>query len=653
MYFSWPKFFFALALVMSFIASAKAVSPQTYDEEHLSASDYVSLFHQIDENIYTYNQINDSLFVKSTKEEWVETYLNRARQTYQLGQETQQLVDRLFNGMKRDVQNGRFDSVLHDPNVNLMPNIKDDFLHEEIVQFYYDQLYKSKDKSTLCMESFMYVAYILASVKQVTSVAGDPDAFNQCFHLLVDLMEHYVPGRDVPMTSKTVPVFMNAYNYVITHKEFIKEGLATVEDYNSWNENFVRYLNDTTLTNLVSESRIKVYKSTLAQYDMSMLRNVFLSDTTHLYDQIRDTLLTRQVDYYDQRPALEAKFNISSQRRMIVMRQALGRISVIDALNLSEKICEELSKDLSSELKLSTKLSAMLDCFYFVDISDLSYAEKRAYIKKYCDQIFADLSHIPYSNKMPNMVRTMSYVATYQRIHKYLSTAERKEFLETLLFYSQPFTRAHSETVARLALMIFDGVIEQRPDLLTGMLGYNTVSDVTNDPQRLKDFFTNAARYHDLGKTRMPDIIRNEYRKLTDHEFSIIRRHPEIAIDFLRVDSSLMAFSDIVIGHHKWYNNKGGYPASFNKSESPYSVLIDILTLADCLEAATSRLGRNYRKNKRYDDVLKEFQTDAGTRYNPELVKILETHPTLGNQLRQFCEKGWEDVYYRIFNKAE
>lgn len=653
MYFSWPKFFFALALVMSFIASAKAVSPQTYDEEHLSASDYVSLFHQIDENIYTYNQINDSLFVKSTKEEWVETYLNRARQTYQLGQETQQLVDRLFNGMKRDVQNGRFDSVLHDPNVNLMPNIKDDFLHEEIVQFYYDQLYKSKDNSTLCMESFMYITFNLAAVKQVTSVSGDSAAFDQCFHLLMDLMEHYVPGRDVPKTEKTVLVFMNAYEYIITHKEFIMHGLATVEDYNSWRVAFEGFLNDPTFDRLLPESRKKVYRTTLAQYELAMLRNVYLIDTTHFYDQIRDTLLTRQVDYYDQHPELEAKFNISSQRRMVVMRQALGRISAIEAIKLGESICEGLSADLSSELQLSVKLSTILECVYFVDISDLGYAEKRSYIKKYCNQILSDLAHSPYDNMMPNMVRTMAHVATYPRIHRYLNTAERKEFLETLLFYSQPFTRAHSETVARLALLIFDGVIEQRPDLLTGMLGYQTADEVKHDSQRLKDFFTDAARYHDLGKTRMPDIIRNEYRKLTDHEFSIIRHHSELGLDYLKVDSTLMALSDIVIGHHKWYNNKGGYPASFNKSESPYSVLIDILTLADCLEAATSRLGRNYRKNKHYDDVLKEFQTDAGTRYSPELVKILETHPTLGNQLRQFCEKGWEDVYYRVFNMVE
>ena len=110
-----------------------------------------------------------------------------------------------------------------------------------------------------------------------------------------------------------------------------------------------------------------------------------------------------------------------------------------------------------------------------------------------------------------------------------------------------------------------------------------------------------------------------------------------------------MELHDIVLGHHKWYDGKGGYPEYFDNTQSPYHVLIDILSLADCLEAATSQLGRNYRRNKHYDDVVAEFEAQAGTRYNPELVHILKTQPTLSDELRRICESGWEDVYYRVF----
>ena len=647
-----PRFFIIFTLALSLFVNVKAETPAD-DEKLLTAADYVRLFDIIDKNIEEYNKINEKLFEQVSKEEWVDIYLQRARQTHQLGQVNQQAISQIFNGIKRDTLDNHFESVILDPKVNVTPFIHDDFLCEEILQNYYDRLIECKDKGISHIETFMYVANRLAAYKHLTSVSGDLDALKQSFLLNSDIIEHNVPGRDIPLTRETIGTYLTAYDYILTHKEFITNGFSTIEEFDLMFEAFNKCLNDTAVVNLLSETQYKNYLSTRSQFISSMLRNVYLSDTTHRYDHIRDSLLTQYVDYYDLNPEEEANISTATQRRLVIMRQKLGRISAVQAIKASEEICKNISKDTYTDLQLTTKINTILECVYFVDISDLSNAEKRTYIKKYFDEILSDLSKAQYRNRMPNMVRSMSRAAVYPRIHKYLDTAERKKFLETLLFYSQPFTRAHSETVAIMALSILNAVIEQRPDLLTGMLGYTTAREVENNPQRIIDFFTDAARYHDLGKTRMPDIIRNEYRPLTDHEFSIIRRHPELGLEYLKIDSTLMEMSDIILGHHKWYNNKGGYPASFDRTKTPYAVLIDILTLADCLEAATSRLGRNYRKNKRYDDVLSEFQAYAGTRYNPEIVRILETHPTLGNQLREITEKGWEDVYYRVFKQKE
>lgn len=624
--------------VAFFFTEVLTAMAQNNEKDTIPEFDCQAIFDKLNENNKTYIAINDSLYGSMlAKDEWVNTYLRRARKTYELGQENQLLIDSLKSIIKKKAP-FTIDLSLHD-----------DFIKEEIVQITYDRLKASPEKSLSYVEAFMETARNLAELKMITSMSGDQDAFVQSYQICKDIITNYVPGRDVPISSGTVEQYLQCYNLVLGHKEFIVKGGASIEEYNQLRDQLVGYFNEGVFEGYLIDKTHRLALTIISQFEMSMLRNVYIPDTTHRYDNIRDILMKKNVEYYDSNPNMEQKLDISNKRRLVVMRHKLGRISDIEAIKASEALCKEISKNISSETVLSAKFNNILECVYFVDISDLSFEDKRLYIKKYCDEILSDLANFHYDNKMPNITRTLSNVAVYGRIHKYLNTPESKNFLETLLFYSQPFTLAHSETVTLLAQTILGAVIKKQPSLLTGMLGYETARQVKKDPKRLKKFFTDAARYHDLGKTRMPDIIRNEYRQLTDHEFSIIRKHPEFGLDYLKIDSSLMEFHDIVIGHHKWYNNKGGYPASFDKANSQYSILIDILTLADCLEAATSRLGRNYRKNKHYEDVLKEFQAEAGTRYNPDLVKILESDPKLGKKLNYICEKGWEDIYYRVF----
>lgn len=57
--------------------------------------------------------------------------------------------------------------------------------------------------------------------------------------------------------------------------------------------------------------------------------------------------------------------------------------------------------------------------------------------------------------------------------------------------------------------------------------------------------------------------------------------------------------------------------------KSPWRSFIDLVVICDCLDAATDNLSRNYRKNKTLNDVLPEFVKEAGTRYNPVMVKAI------------------------------
>ena len=61
--------------------------------------------------------------------------------------------------------------------------------------------------------------------------------------------------------------------------------------------------------------------------------------------------------------------------------------------------------------------------------------------------------------------------------------------------------------------------------------------------------------------------------------------------------------------------------------------MIDLITLSDCLDAATDNLGRNYQRAKKVSAVLEEFAAGSGTRYNPDLVHLLLTDAHLNARL--------------------
>ena len=83
--------------------------------------------------------------------------------------------------------------------------------------------------------------------------------------------------------------------------------------------------------------------------------------------------------------------------------------------------------------------------------------------------------------------------------------------------------------------------------------------------------------------------------------------------------------------------------------KSPIYFLIDIVTISDCLEAATDRLGRNYSKTKVYDTLIQEFEKGAGTHYNAELVDLIKEHPDVYAKMKYIVEKAWINNYYDIY----
>lgn len=227
----------------------------------------------------------------------------------------------------------------------------------------------------------------------------------------------------------------------------------------------------------------------------------------------------------------------------------------------------------------------------------------------------------------------LSKLACDESIFRHLPTSMKEQFMSELAVKMQIGTVVHVNMVELLCAAMLDRLLDLCPEQFVGILGCRDVSEVQGSRDEFMQYMAMASRFHDLGKNRMSEIVGNDYRRLTDHEYAIIKKHPELSLEYLNMDPLFDKYKDVALGHHKWYNGQGGYPMSFDNVGSPWRAIIDLLTICDCIDAATDYLGRNYRYAKTLDQVLDEFRRDAGIRYNPVMVDALANDTELRDRI--------------------
>lgn len=132
-----------------------------------------------------------------------------------------------------------------------------------------------------------------------------------------------------------------------------------------------------------------------------------------------------------------------------------------------------------------------------------------------------------------------------------------------------------------------------------------------------------SALLHDYGKLMIPASILNKPGKLDEHEWELIRRHPEIGAMSAPVNPEYVN-RDAILWHHKRFDG-GGYPAGDLRGlEIPIEARIT--SVADVFDAVASN--RAYHENGQGlppGKALDVLNRAAGTALDPTLVALFET----------------------------
>ena len=215
--------------------------------------------------------------------------------------------------------------------------------------------------------------------------------------------------------------------------------------------------------------------------------------------------------------------------------------------------------------------------------------------------------------------------------------------------YANKELYVHTMMVKEISLVILDYILEHDPKYLDGVAGFGW-EYCRDHKQELMELMENCALLHDIGKYYCLDIVNNSSRSLTDDEFEIIKLHPT---NFSKVyhgstNPKVQCIRDCAELHHRWYNGEGGYPLKPHTVNKP---LVNILTVADCIDAATDDIGRPYGKNKSLEQVTAEIVRERDTRYCGYIGELLRKEE-ISRRIRYTIDGRRQDIYFEIYMKT-
>lgn len=190
--------------------------------------------------------------------------------------------------------------------------------------------------------------------------------------------------------------------------------------------------------------------------------------------------------------------------------------------------------------------------------------------------------------------RTAALIEKHRSLQKlYISTVEA---IARAIEAKDPYTEGHSKRVAK-----YCSRIAQKMNVPT-----EDIHDIEI-----------AGLLHDVGKIGISDAILTKPTRLSIEEYESIKEHPLISLKIIEPIQELKRVKEYVKYHHEKWDGTG-YPEGLKGPMIPLGARI--LSIADAFD--TMWIGRQYHAAWDITTVVKEFEKNKGTQFDPEIIDI-------------------------------
>lgn len=620
-------------------------------EEHSltldAAPNFTKTFLDFEHDYKYYHSYNDSIFYHLSHSEWINMFKRRAMTYSQLYTKNNRAIAFLKDYFTDDnIPEAAYDSLYYWTRHLFFRNINDMFFFEQLTSILLPHYEEKQDIEHLvfcylCAGMYNFQCSRMGDKEselrselyfhKIMSFADRFDTFSDHlnrYYLIsafVNLVVLHAQSGNVSLNESRELANSMKKLYTLPKNQEIFRKDSLLNEYINWSTDIFRYRG--ILTYFSHGNNIPELRDNLYNEYCNVRKEVGLIGLKNRY--------YGKLDYDD-----------------LLIEAFMGNISWDDAF---KKFSEKWDNDPEINKKTgvpSIKINYLYNLFEsFTTLLDhTSYPEekKAIIIKDRVSEIINMISRYEHDKYTFEKGKILANIACKPLLLKYLTTQEKEELIFRLIVVEQPVTYVHVSMVADLSRLLTEALIDKKPEYFVGVPGYETVEDVIINRKSLTDFVYQSAIYHDLGKISMPAIIENSFRRLAEHEFDIIQLHPDKSRKFFAIDSTLMQYQDVALGHHKWYDGDG-YPAKFKNRKSPYFPIICIVTLCDCMDAATENIGRNYHTPRSFEDVMEEFEGLSGEQYHPVLIDFLLSDSSIYQRMKLVVDDGRYDNYYKLY----
>ena len=237
----------------------------------------------------------------------------------------------------------------------------------------------------------------------------------------------------------------------------------------------------------------------------------------------------------------------------------------------------------------------------------------------------ADGNLIEFNEQSELFITHFATAAVQALQHAYLTSNMVQRMLKMAEFRDPKETYPHVERVSNFSLEIYD----------RWAFNHN-INEA--EQHRFRDILKIAAKFHDVGKVGISDVIlKKAFPRFTEEERNIMKGHTCIGAQlFDPPESTLDEMSrDVALHHHdRWDGAETGYPGNIDYhnfaiggpvqitehiSGDQIPLSARIVALADVYDALRHR--RVYKDAWPLDYTLKEIQKESGKQFDPDVVE--------------------------------
>ncbi len=346
----------------------------------------------------------------------------------------------------------------------------------------------------------------------------------------------------------------------------------------------------------------------------------------------------------------------SEEAKGFLTDRVLVRLYCVEAAYHLGKIhMEELLSQIEACIALQEDYSPMEQCTalftagaYYLDyLYKCSRYEKRYVVEKSKEIVERALASA--KEMVPHVGDYQTNSCVLMLVNSASNIVDFDFFKNTVLHatvYANKALYVHTMMVKEICHVLVNYILEENPRYLDGVAGYDW-KYCADHKEQLLALMENCSLFHDIGKYFCLDYVSNSSRNLTEDEFEIIKVHPA---NFSKVYQGQMTpevacIRDCALLHHLWFDGKGGYPRERHTCNQPF---VDMISIADSLDAATDNIGRPYGLGKTLEQLMEEFDSQSGTRYSGYIAGLLHEE-SVKRKIAYIINEKRKEIYCDIY----